>query len=501
MKRILLLLPSFLLGFSLVAQVPNNVPTAGLQTWYGFNANGNDGSGNGNTLTNYGSTYGTDRTGALASAGLFNGNPQYQAVTSPSFTFGETGTFSVSFWFLKSSPTYGVLLMSGSPSGGPFVWNFQTSNTGQIQFGTNRQGQAWTWAQTIFNTNTWTHVVGTYNQGLMTLFINGVQVTSNVYPHTGALQGTHPLYIARGVSGNYSQASIDDVGIWNRVLTAGEILALYQGCGAQVNGQPNGITARTGGSAQFSVTTTGTTNLSYAWEQNSGAGWTAITNGGQFVGANTSMLSVNNLILANNNLQFRCLVSQSASCADTSNPATLNVCGEILTTTADTNVTINGMARFEVQTTDPAATFQWQEDAGSGFVNLTNNATYSGVTTAVLQVSNLTMSQDQNRYRVIVGSNTCTDTTNPATLTVVNNIGLDDQTAHFVRLYPNPAVDELMLEGANVQNNAVFTIYNLQGVAVMKGRLENGRTSISGLAQGAYFFQIENFPALSFVKI
>jgi hypothetical protein len=335
----------------------------------------------------------------------------------------------------------------------------------------------------------------------MTIFVNGVQIITAVYPHSGATQATYPLYIGRGVGGGHSDALIDDVGIWNRVLTAGEILDLYQGCGAQFSGQPNNVTARTGGTTQFTATTTGTSSINYAWQQNSGGGWTAVTNGGQFSGANTSTLTVNNLTLANDNLQLRCLAAQSASCADTSNPATLNVCGELLISTNDTSVFINSTARFELQHSDPNATYQWQEDAGSGFVNITNNATYTGANTSVLQISNVAMAQDQNRYRALVNSNSCADTSTPAKLTVINNIGLNDALARTFRLYPNPAADFLVLEGAAVRSNAKFVIYNLQGVVVLEGSLADGQVAISGLAQGAYMLRVENLPAMSFVKI
>jgi hypothetical protein len=37
-----------------------------------------------------------------------------------------------------------------------------------------------------------------------------------------------PIWIGRGVSGNNFNGSIDDIGIWNRALTATEVAALYQ---------------------------------------------------------------------------------------------------------------------------------------------------------------------------------------------------------------------------------------------------------------------------------
>lgn len=501
MNKNLLLAAAVVLSVAAFAQVPNYVPIAGLQTWYGFNANGNDGSGNGNTLTNFGGLYAPDRFSTAGAAGQFLGSNQYQVVNSPSFSFGQNTTFSISFWFRKTAVGYGVLMMSGTTASGPFIWNFQTGNTDNLQFGTNRQGQAWTWAQATYATGTWTHVVGTYNMGLMTLYMNGVQVTTAVYPHAGATQAVYPLYIARGVGGGNSNALIDDIGIWNRVLSANEILDLHQGCGAQFTTQPTNQTGTIGAVALFSTATLGGSGT-YSWQQNAGAGWLPITNSGQFSGATTAALTVNGLTLANNNLQVRCLVAQSTTCADTSNAATLSVCGEIAIQTNDTSVYINNTATFAAQHTDPNATFQWQEDAGSGFINLSNGGGYSGTTSGVLVIANVGMPYDQRLYRTIATSNTCTDTSLAAKLTVVNNIGLDDlKPQALLRLYPNPATHQITIEALGLQNNTPYEMYNLQGVCVKRGVLNQATVYLNDLPQGAYLLQIEGYRAVPFVKL
>ncbi|MDQ1637411.1 MAG: hypothetical protein QOF62_750, partial [Pyrinomonadaceae bacterium] len=70
----------------------------------------------------------------------------------------------------------------------------------------------------------------------------------------------------------------------------------------------------------------------------------------------------------------------------------------------------------------PAPTVQWQVSSGGGpFTNLSNNSTYSGVTTTTLTVSNPTVSLSGNQYRAVF-TNTCggtqTATSTGATLTV-----------------------------------------------------------------------------------
>lgn len=62
-------------------------------------------------------------------------------------------------------------------------------------------------------------------------------------------------------------------------------------------------------------------------------------------------------------------------------------------------------------------TFQWQEDSGSGFANITNGGVYSGATTATLTISDNT-GLSGYQYRVVVSATGADSvTSNVATLT------------------------------------------------------------------------------------
>lgn len=71
--------------------------------------------------------------------------------------------------------------------------------------------------------NTWTHLTATYGGGQQRLFVNGVQVATRA--QTGnVLLSTGPLRIGGNlVWGEYFQGRIDEVRMYNRVLTAQEI--------------------------------------------------------------------------------------------------------------------------------------------------------------------------------------------------------------------------------------------------------------------------------------
>lgn len=213
-------------AFSVFSQIPNYVPTNGLQAFWPFTGNTNDLTANANHLTNNGATLIPDRNGVANAAYSFNGTSSYLEKTSPSFTFSPTSTFSVSFWVNRSSTNAGVALMSGTTTANFFIWLFQGSTSNNM-FGTNKQQSAWIWANSPFLVNQWEHYVCMYINGVMRVYRNGVLEVSATYTHTGAISGVLPLFFGRGVSGNYFSGSIDDVAIWNRSLTNCEIQKMY----------------------------------------------------------------------------------------------------------------------------------------------------------------------------------------------------------------------------------------------------------------------------------
>ncbi len=231
MKRNLFALACLITANFGFAQIPTYVPTSGLVAWYGFSGNTNDSSGNGNNMTlNGGIVAVADRADVPNSAYGFNGTSGYMVSSALSHTFTQAGDFSFSIWCkVKGNTATGVAMMSGVSTSGRHIWNVQT-NTTQPMFGTNKQGSAWNWAYgTAFTLNKWEHYVGTYSNGNMVLYINGVQVVTQTNTYTTATSSANPLYIGRGLSATagFFNGDIDDVGIWNRVLTAAEISNLY----------------------------------------------------------------------------------------------------------------------------------------------------------------------------------------------------------------------------------------------------------------------------------
>ena len=261
-----LLLPFlFLFCLPALAQIPSYVPVSGLQCYYPFNGNGNDASVLNNHLTNNGAVLTTDRFGTTDAAYNFNGSTQYLIRNTPSFTFSPTSTFTVSLWHNRNtSSVVGIPIMHASNAAGNFIWIFQTGAT-NMQFGTNKQQSAWIWAQSTSTTNIWTHIVLVYNAGAMTLYKDNVAVATGTFNHTGVTSTTLPLYVGRGIGGSYFNGKIDDIGIWNRCLSACEINDLFTATNTltTVSAGPD-LYACNGGA----VTLTGTGAQTYSWTPN-----------------------------------------------------------------------------------------------------------------------------------------------------------------------------------------------------------------------------------------
>lgn len=201
----------------------------------------NDLSGNGNngTLTNFSfpsTTTSGWNPGRLGPAIAFDGTNDFIAVNNnPSLNL--TTALTISAWVnprVIVDSTYQTIITKGAVNyayptsyslhyyGGAF--RFHTSTGAPNQVTTNGF-----WA----SINTWYHVVLTYNAGTVLIYVNGVQqltTTSGTMPTTlpqtvQNLNFSIPADLG-GVPGVLG-GLIDEVRIWNRVLTNAEINTLY----------------------------------------------------------------------------------------------------------------------------------------------------------------------------------------------------------------------------------------------------------------------------------
>lgn len=503
MKRQLLAALTVLLSLANgLAQVPGNVPTTKLEGWWSFNGNANDLSGNGNNFTNNGATLTTDRNNATNSAYDYSGSGQYMIVNSPSFSFAQTDSFTVSLWIEKTANQYGIAVMQSSGASGNFIWLFQSSNSGVLNFGSNKQGSAWTWANSNYGINQWEHYVGTYAGGVMSIYKNGVFVTSSTFSNTGSVQSALPLRIGRSHGGNYFDGKVDDLGVWSRVLTQTEITALYTGCNAAVSLHPNDYATSIGNNATFGIDVS-TPGVTYQWQSNSGGPFQNISNGVTYQGTTSDTLLINGVTTAHNAVKYRCVVSDGSICSDTSTAAVLTVCDTVARQPIPQSLPVNSIAKFWVASNDTSATFQWQVTTPSGFVNIASGSLYTGAQTDTLTIPNASALFDGKKYRCVVTTGNCTDTSNAALLTIITNVGLNGVAEDQILVYPNPASHTLNLSVKNDLLKSNYKIINSSGKTVLSGRIKavESQIDLSSFTPGAYILLIDNHSRISFSVI
>ena len=312
-----------------MAQVPNYVPTTGLVGWWPFNGNANDESGNGNNGIVNGANLVADRNGVANSAYSFNGSSNSIDIGNPTEFTIQPISYTQSVWLkLNDFPTTNVVY--------PIISKRHQNNgndwaTARIQ----NNGKCYFYADDAFymtptpaispsiSLSNWYHFTFVKEVNFYKIYLNSIPIDSVYDNHLMGGSTDNILIGAQLAWSSYFKGVLDDVGIWNRVLTQQEITALYNGCGgSSLITQPTNQSVNPTNTAQFSVSST--PGSLFQWQTDLGLGFQNVSNAGQYSGANTDTLFVSNVSGFNNNQQFRCIVN-SGNCADTSEIAVLTV--------------------------------------------------------------------------------------------------------------------------------------------------------------------------------
>ena len=267
-----------ILGFAnfTMAQVPNYVPTNGLVAWYSFSGNANDQSGNANNGTVIGATLTTDRNGNGNSA--YNFSNVNDRIPIPSINCNNILSYSVSGWFKKTNQNQSGTIF-GQSNG------CQGSNGLRLFVGQNNK-MFWQTELTTpdchgrgtqdhvndYSDNTWHFFVVTYNGGTGTMYSSQYKIyIDNIWVSSSNLDSTGGSQIVTAPVANTTNSTtignlnigtdaligkLDDIGIWNRVLTQTEITALFTSSSCDtISNQPTNQTVNINSNASFIVAT------------------------------------------------------------------------------------------------------------------------------------------------------------------------------------------------------------------------------------------------------
>jgi hypothetical protein len=276
MKKHLLILATALLSISTFAQIPTYVPANGLVGWWPFNGNANDESGNGNHGTVNGATLTQDRFGNANLAYGFDGVDDWIEVQN-SAQVTLIGNLTLSAWvntngtngqnyqtIISKRETYWTSEYAMALS----YHNGIIHDTKLMTSRSNGQGiQEQAWTNNTYTALNWEFWTIAYSSGQVYLYKNGILDHSQPFTLIPSQQ-LCPLLFGRNTLVDNSEqffGSLDDIGIWNRALTACEIQDLYH---AQLGSQAISAGADQSICSGDPVTLNGSGGSTYQWNNN-----------------------------------------------------------------------------------------------------------------------------------------------------------------------------------------------------------------------------------------
>ncbi len=180
------------------------------------------------TTTVPGATYSGADPGSLSFTAASNQFASY----SPSTTV--SGSFSVSVWARPTAATAAIGFL-GTRTGSDQSFDMKFQNGNQIH-GDIGNGASWITtaadASFSYSVNTWYHIVYVVTPTTYTIYANGSSVGSGSYASSTPLlyDSTHNILIAKTVpSSEYFDGQLDDLRIYNRALSSGEVTSLATG--------------------------------------------------------------------------------------------------------------------------------------------------------------------------------------------------------------------------------------------------------------------------------
>jgi hypothetical protein len=220
-----------------------------------------------------------------------------------------------------------------------------------------------------------------------------------------------------------TQASLSDNGYKFRcVVSSGSCVDVSKDATLFVCGdfdvQPKDQVVVKGQTASFhSAHSDGATG--YQWQTYADNEWKDLTNDARYDGVTTTDLTVRDISMDIDGQQFRVLArSVDGACESASNVALLKICPDFELQPVDNMVNENAIAIFNVIYPEVGATYQWQTDSGSGWVNLRDSEQYSGTASNRLIVTKVTIENNDQKFACMVSGKDCSVVSQAAILLV-----------------------------------------------------------------------------------
>lgn len=199
----------------------------GLVAYYKLNDSSGDAVDSVNSYngSNTSVTYGT--TGKISTCYTFNGSSSKTVVTDVS-ALDLTTTGAISCWVYPGSRSYNYIVSKCNDSTDRSGYYLMLSSSYAYIVLASDSAMMYHNSDGLVNAFAWSHIVVTWDSSNVYIYINNVASASKAVTVT-PVASTNNLQIGSPVvdSSGYFDGYIDEVGIWNRLLTSGEVSTLY----------------------------------------------------------------------------------------------------------------------------------------------------------------------------------------------------------------------------------------------------------------------------------
>jgi len=150
------------------------------------------------------------------------------------------------------------------------------------------------------------------------------------------------------------------------------------------------------------------------------------------------------------------------------------------------------IVRFRTDAFSLSAAFQWQEESGNGFVDLSDRLPYVNTKTRELLIQNASTNLKNNKYRCVVTDGNISDTTNVVFFNMPITENKLVESDNSFKVFPNPAKNEITIITRLNQIGLDFYIINACGFYVLTGKIASLSTvlDINRLPAGVYLLQV-----------
>jgi hypothetical protein len=550
MKKAINSLAMLTMALSVIAQIPEYVPTDSLKAWWSFSENALDASVNGINGTVNGASLTSDRHGAVDSAYQFDGVNNWIDLGDNPLLNPGTSDLTISAW-IKTTSSEGARIFSKGSHGGEqpgydiMIYPGAGGKAALIYCpGTGGFSEKQLLSDQPVNDGLWHLITGVITRSsTMKLYVDGIlqssqinissSSSSNIGASTyNATIGASYCYIGTpNLLNEFFNGKIDQIGVWKRSLNHCEIWALYfeTFSGSIISpvicdtfSSPSGnyqwissgfysdtLTNVQGCDSIITVNLTVLKSTSSSitvaeCESYTAPDGTIYTESGIKTAVIPNAAGCDSTITIDLTIKNSTSASITESACDsytapdgteyiTSGIKTAmipNAAGCDSTITIDLTISMIDVSivvnESTITSNAAGANYQWV-NCDNGFAIIMSETSQSYTATA------------NGNYAVIVTQGPCSDTSSCVQITAD---GFASMQTESIFIYPNPMSDQLIIEIKGSTRNTSFEIFNSMGQVVTKGNLvEKIIVQTDYFLPGVYLIKLENGQTFEFKKI